>query len=36
MTDQGLAAVQDQPPGEFLPGTQIEVVNSQIERGKIR
>jgi len=36
MTDQGLAAVEEQPPGEFLPGLQIEIINEQIERGKIR
>jgi len=36
MTDQGLSAVEEQPPGEFLPGTQIEIINQQIERGKIR
>ncbi len=36
MTDQGLAAVEEQAPGSFLPGTQIEIINAQIERGRIR
>ncbi len=36
MADQGLTGVEQQPPGEFLPGTQIEVINADIERGCIR
>ena len=26
MTDQGLSAVTEQPPGQFLPGSQIEII----------
>jgi len=36
MTDDGLAGVEEQSPGEFLPGTGIEVINAGIERGRIR
>ena len=36
MTDHGLTGVQEQPPGSFLPGAQIEIINTQIERGHIR
>ena len=36
MADQGLTGVTEQPPGEFLSGTQIEVINAAIERGRIR
>lgn len=34
--DQGLRAVPEQPPGEFLPGTRIEIINPRIVRGRIR
>lgn len=36
MTDEGLTAVDEQPPGTFLPGTVIEVINEEFERGHIR
>ncbi|MFO8079188.1 MAG: haloacid dehalogenase-like hydrolase [Armatimonadota bacterium] len=36
MTEEGRTAVDEQFPGEFLPGTDIEVFNPQIERGRIR
>ena len=36
MTDEGLTGVEEQPPGKFLPGTAIEVINDNIERGHIR
>ncbi|MFP4249816.1 MAG: HAD family hydrolase [Armatimonadota bacterium] len=36
MTEEGRTAVDEQPRGEFLPGTAIEVLNPEIERGRIR
>ncbi len=36
MADEGLTGVEEQAPGEFLPDTQIEVINEEIERGRIR
>ncbi len=36
MSDSGLTGVQDQPPGRFLPGTDIEIINETIERGRVR
>ena len=36
MPDQGLSAVTEQPPGQFLPGSQIEIIRPEIERGRIR
>ncbi|MGD9497525.1 MAG: HAD family hydrolase [Armatimonadota bacterium] len=35
-SDRGLAGVQEQPPGEFLPGSRIEIINGRFERGRIR
>jgi len=35
MTDEGLTAVDEQPPGTFLPGTAIEVINEHVERGHV-
>lgn len=36
MSDEGLVGVTEQPPGRFLPGTQIEVINEGAQRGLIR
>ena len=36
MAEQDLTGVTEQPPGEFLPDTQIEVIDAAIERGRIR
>jgi phosphoglycolate phosphatase-like HAD superfamily hydrolase len=36
MTEPGLGAVTEQPPGEFLPGTRIEIIDAAVERGRIR
>ncbi len=36
MTDDGLTDIDEQPPGEFLPGTEIEIINDEIRRGRIR
>ncbi|MGC9319232.1 MAG: HAD family hydrolase [Armatimonadota bacterium] len=34
--DEGLSGVQEQPPGRMLPGTSIEIINEDIQRGRIR
>ena len=36
MTEPDLSAATEQPPGEFLPGTRIEIIDAAIERGRIR
>jgi phosphoglycolate phosphatase-like HAD superfamily hydrolase len=36
MSENGLTGVQDQPPGRFLPGTDIEIINEGLERGRVR
>ncbi len=36
MAEDGLTGVEEQPPGEFLPGTRIEIIDAAIERGRIR
>lgn len=36
MTEPSLGAVDQQPPGEFLPGTRIEIIDAAVERGQIR
>lgn len=36
MTDDGLRDVAEHPPGEFLPGSSIEIINPSIERGRIK
>ncbi|MEA3399653.1 MAG: HAD family hydrolase [Armatimonadota bacterium] len=35
-SDEGLSGVEEQPPGRLLPGTCIEVINEDIQRGRIR
>jgi phosphoglycolate phosphatase-like HAD superfamily hydrolase len=35
MTDEGLAEDIVHPPGEFLPGSDIEIVSPEIERGRV-
>jgi phosphoglycolate phosphatase len=36
MTDEGLTDVPDYPPGDFLPGSHIEIINAGVQRGRIR
>lgn len=36
MTEPSLGAVGQQPPGEFLPGTRIEIIDAAVQRGRIR
>ena len=36
MSEDGLTGVRDQPPGRFLLGTQIEIINETIERGRVK
>ncbi len=36
MTDEGLRDVLEHAPGEFLPGSSIEIINPNVERGRIK
>ncbi len=36
MSDDGLVGIEEQPPGQFLPGTQIEIINEGLQLGRIQ